>query len=99
MGCFESKEEDRREPTQVRGCTDIFWLVIFALFLCVMVRFYAKILIFFAIIKNEQRLNWIFFVDVLLRQGVSLDCVSLKTAGSGISKKTAVEKCEILNEH
>lgn len=32
MGCFESKSDKRHEPTAVRGCTDVCWLVIYTLF-------------------------------------------------------------------
>ncbi|XP_053684452.1 choline transporter-like 1 [Sabethes cyaneus] len=32
MGCFESKSSDQHQPTAVRGCTDIFWLIVYVLF-------------------------------------------------------------------
>ncbi|KAL1380131.1 hypothetical protein pipiens_014432 [Culex pipiens pipiens] len=32
MGCFESKPSEQHQPTAVRGCTDIFWLVVYVLF-------------------------------------------------------------------
>lgn len=32
MGCFESKPADQHQPTAVRGCTDIFWLIVYVLF-------------------------------------------------------------------
>lgn len=38
MGCFESKPDSRPEPTAVRGCTDLLWLIIFVIFWIVMVR-------------------------------------------------------------
>lgn len=38
MGCFESKPDSRPEPTAVRGCTDVLWLIIFVIFWIVMVR-------------------------------------------------------------
>lgn len=37
MGCFESKEGSKREPTAVRGCTDVCWLCIFIVFCIIMV--------------------------------------------------------------
>lgn len=38
MGCFESKADSRPDPTAVRGCTDVLWLVIFIIFWIFMVR-------------------------------------------------------------
>lgn len=32
MGCFEGKPSEQHQPTAVRGCTDIFWLVVYILF-------------------------------------------------------------------
>ncbi|XP_058461950.1 choline transporter-like 1 [Malaya genurostris] len=32
MGCFESKSSDQHQPTAVRGCTDIFWLIVYVIF-------------------------------------------------------------------
>lgn len=32
MGCFESKPTDSHQPTAVRGCTDIFWFIVYILF-------------------------------------------------------------------
>lgn len=32
MGCFESKTNPHHEPTAVRGCTDIFWLILYIIF-------------------------------------------------------------------
>ncbi|CAO1343718.1 unnamed protein product [Diamesa serratosioi] len=37
MGCFESKENERPDPTAVRGCTDVFWLIIYVLFWILMI--------------------------------------------------------------
>lgn len=37
MGCFESKENERPDPTAVRGCTDVFWLIIYVIFWILMV--------------------------------------------------------------
>lgn len=37
MGCFESKEESRKNPMAERGCTDICWLVIFVFFWIILV--------------------------------------------------------------
>lgn len=37
MGCFESKENERPDPTAVRGCTDVLWLIIYVLFWILMV--------------------------------------------------------------
>ena len=40
MSCCGSDEEEeqRPDPTRVRGCTDIFWLILFIIFWCLMVR-------------------------------------------------------------
>jgi len=36
--CTGTKNEERDEPTRVRGCTDVFWLCIFIAFWFLMVR-------------------------------------------------------------
>lgn len=31
-GCFSSDSENKKVPLQVKGCTDLFWLIVFVLF-------------------------------------------------------------------
>lgn len=31
-GCFSSESENKKIPLQVKGCTDVFWLIVFILF-------------------------------------------------------------------
>lgn len=37
MGCTESKTDPEFKPTNIRGCTDVFWLVAYIAFWFLMV--------------------------------------------------------------
>lgn len=66
MGCFESKPDDKREPTQVRGCTDVCWLCIYIVFWLLMVNIFTFSIEFFLIrntsisetIRHQLRLEY-----------------------------------------
>lgn len=42
MGCITGENEENQAPVVIRGCTDVFWLILYITFWLLMVRIYKK---------------------------------------------------------
>lgn len=54
MGCTESKTDHEIKPNTVRGCTDVFWLVLFIVFWLFMVSKFCFVFYFVYFLVNNE---------------------------------------------